>query len=74
MKKKINLDALKVKSFVTADDKNTTETVKGGREYVRTYRRCLPGDPTTDPIEPLSIDICSVNVPYECYTGATCFL
>lgn len=68
MKKKLDLDELKVKSFVTNFGKDSAETVKGGRPPESNNcesELCPPPDDGGG----LSANICSGR--YYCYSG-TC--
>lgn len=75
MSKKLNLNDLKVKSFVTEDKSLNVNTVKGGKQNVNSFRRWCPGT-TTEPVDLPSRDAldCSAWSPYECVSGVTCNL
>ncbi|MEL6558903.1 MAG: pinensin family lanthipeptide [Bacteroidota bacterium] len=75
MKKKLNLDDLKVKSFITAETLSHAETVKGGKAPPRSYRGdCLVvAEPPRDPEPGISVGWCTGNAPYNCVTGIGCY-
>lgn len=73
MKKKLNLNDLKVDSFVIDNKGLNSQTVKGGREVVESYVNWCPGDPSTDPVGELTKPYCTSPAPYDCYvSGNSC--
>ena len=77
MSKKLNLNELEVTSFVTEAGLHFVETVKGGKQVVRSFRgECIPTDPSTDPVDHPSrgaLD-CSAFAPFVCVSGISCNL
>lgn len=72
MKKKLNLNELKVESFVTTHDINNAETIKGGRPPAKSYNgNCLPAEPDY-PVDRITDNFCSLD--FVCNTGHLCYI
>jgi len=70
MKKKLNLDKLKVESFVTNVTSETVDTVLGGRPPKPSYNGNCPVEVPDDPIR--LTDRCSWG--HVCNTGHLCYI
>lgn len=71
MKKKLNLKDLKVESFVTSNDLNNAETVKGGRPPAKSYRGDCIALPDL-PVDRITDNFCSLD--FACATGHLCYI